>query len=119
MSPERRFDAARCDFEVTSKRPLAGLEPVIEVLLIRVAWLLVIAWPCLSGYVLRTKFRVFSQTSISVDDVAMRLPRNVRDAKHGCCCLLLRYIESFRERQWHLPPPLTLLHDRLTPLVAA
>ena len=32
----------------------------------------VTAWPCLSGYALRTKFRVFSQTSIGVDDVAMR-----------------------------------------------
>jgi hypothetical protein len=117
MSPERRFDVAHRDFEVTSKRPLAGLELNIEVLLICVAWLRVIAWPCLSGYALRTKFRVFSQTSISVDDVAMRLPRNVRDAKHGCCCLAAALHRIFRERQRH-PPPLTLLHDRLTPAVA-
>ncbi|WP_228975289.1 hypothetical protein [Paraburkholderia gardini] len=80
MSPERRFDVACSDLEVTSKRPHADLklniEPtigmIIEALLICVAWLRVNAKPCLSGYALRTKFRVFSQTSISVDDVAMR-----------------------------------------------
>ncbi|CAG4916201.1 hypothetical protein [Paraburkholderia saeva] len=80
MSPERRFDIACCDFEVPSKRPHVDPElnieltivKIVEVLLICVAWLRVTAPRRLSGYALRTKFRVFSQTSISVDDVAMR-----------------------------------------------
>jgi hypothetical protein len=80
MSPERRFDVACCDFEVTSKRPLIDPElnieltivTIIEALQICVAWLRATAWRCMCGYALRTKFRVFSQTSISVDDVAMR-----------------------------------------------